>query len=307
MDLAIVIVSWNVRKLLRGCLMSIHQSLAYSASTGRGLDTGIWVVDNDSADGTAEMVRQQFPEVHLIANQENRGFAGGNNQALLAVSDQAPGAILLLNPDTVVRGKALEELESALRNLPKAGMTGARLAYGDGSFQHAAFRFPGLAQILLDLFPLPARLQETSLNGRYSRALYAPTSPPFAIDHPLGASMMIRREVLDTIGLMDESFYMYCEEIDWAMRIRSAGWEIYCVPSAEIVHFAGKSTAQVRAESFVNLWHSRYRLYRKHYSPGKVRLASWLVRLGMRYKLARPAASELHDAFRRVSELWHLV
>jgi len=304
MDLAIVIVSWNVRPLLRGCLISVYQSLAESAREGKELKAAVWVVDNASADGAPEMVQEQFPQVRLIANAENRGFAGGNNQAMEQALLERPRYVMLLNPDTVARGRALETLVQFLDQTPPAGMAGARLVYGDGSFQHSGFGFPGLAQIVLDLFPLPARLREMRLNGRYPRARYAADAAPFSIDHPLGATMMIRREAIEDVGLMDTDFYMYCEEIDWAMRMRAAGWEIYCVPAAEIVHYGGQSTSQIRAESFVNLWRSRRQLYCKHYSPAKGWLASWLVRLGMKFKARQTDSETLRAAYRKVESIW---
>jgi len=175
-------------------------------------------------------------------------------------------------------------LYDALFSLPRAGLVGARLTYADGSFQHSAFGFPGLAQIAIDLFPVPARLYDTRLNGRYSRALYA-QSEPFPIDHTLGATMMLRREAIEQTGLFDEQFFMYVEEVDWSMRIRRAGWEIYTVPTAHITHLEGQSNRQVRAQSMINLWSSRLRFYSKYYSRPKRLAARWLVRLGMQRKI----------------------
>ena len=136
-------------------------------------------------------------------------------------------------------------LFAALKADPQIGMVGPKLLYPDGSLQHSAFRFPGLVQLIFDLLSLPARLYETLLNGRYPRRLYEGVEP-FLIDHPLGASMMIKSAVITDVGLMDEGFFMYCEEVDWAMRMRRAGWGIFCVPEAEVVHYAGQSTQQFR-------------------------------------------------------------
>jgi GT2 family glycosyltransferase len=304
MDLAIVIVSWNVRQLLAGCLTSIRASLADSARSGISIETGIWVIDNASTDGSTDMVRLRFPDVSLVANADNRGFAAANNQGLTLALENRPRYLFLLNPDTVVRGRALESLVRFLDTTGGAGMAGARLVFGDGSFQHSAFAFPGLAQLAIDLFPLPARLRETRLNGRYPRADYAADAPPFPVDHPLGATMLVRREAVREVGLLDTDFYMYCEEIDWAMRIRRAGWEVFCVPEAEIVHYGGQSTGQVQAASLTNLWRSRHRLYRKHYSSLKVQVASCLVRLAMAYRLRRPGSPALLDAYREIAAIW---
>jgi N-acetylglucosaminyl-diphospho-decaprenol L-rhamnosyltransferase len=201
-DLAVVVVSWNVKELLANCLTSVFESLAASE-----LDAQVWVVDNASHDGSPEMMRQQFPQVHLIASDQNLGFAVGNNHALRAIGFQPthlpiyqptslpayqptnlptyqptnlpthqptnlPRYILLLNPDTEVRGDALATMVRFMDETPTAGVCGARLLYADGGFQHSAFGFPGLAQIALDFFPLHWRLTESRLNGRYPRRLY---------------------------------------------------------------------------------------------------------------------------------------
>lgn len=272
MDLSVIIVSWNVKRLLAECLTSVYEALAQSHFQGEVL-----VVDNASSDGSAEMVRERFPQALLLANGENRGFAAANNQAIALTQGRF---VLLLNPDTVVRRDALDILVRFMEDTPSAGMAGPRLVYPDGRFQHAAFRFPSLAQAFFDFFPLHYRLLESSFNGRYPRSLYA-AGRPFAIDHPLGACMMVRRQAIDEVGGMDEGFFMYCEEIDWAMRLKRAGWEVYCVPAAEVVHYAGQSTQQFRDEMFVALWRSRFRLYAKHYN----RFDNWalqgIVRLGL--------------------------
>jgi hypothetical protein len=167
---------------------------------------------------------------------------------------------------------------------------------------------------LFDFFPLHHRLLNSRLNGRYPRHLYE-AGEPFPIDHPLGAAMMVRRETIQQVGLLDDDFFMYCEEIDWCKRIREAGWEIYCLPEAKIVHFAGQSTRQFAEEMFVALWRSRFRLFRKHYGRGYRVAARLIVALGLRYKMwqlrRRRARGELPReemrnemaAYRRVLEM----
>jgi N-acetylglucosaminyl-diphospho-decaprenol L-rhamnosyltransferase len=300
-DLAIVIVTWNVRRLVLDCLQSVYDDLARAPLTGQ-----VWLVDNDSTDGTAQAVRAQFPQVRLMEPGENLGFGRGNNLALRAMgfpaSDGAqPEYVLLLNPDTIIVPGALRALVRAMES-SGAGLAGARLVYGDGSFQHSAFAFPGLAQLLIDLFPVPARLRESRLNGRYPRRLYE-GSEPFEVDHPLGAAFLLRKEAIRQTGLFDERFRLYCEEIDWAMRIRRAGWRVICVPQAEIVHLEGQSTRQVQAQSVVDLWTARLKLYAKHYPPLKRWLAGQLVRAGMN-RLIRLAA---RDSSRSEAERGQLV
>jgi GT2 family glycosyltransferase len=136
------------------------------------------------------------------------------------------------------------------------------------------------------------------------------TNQPFPIDHPLGAAMMTRAEVIQQVGLMDEGFFMYAEEIDWCLRVKRAGWEVYCVPTAQIVHHAGGSTHQFREKMFVALWRSRFRLFRKHYGPAFNLAARLLVWLGLRSEMRRARRTESGAALeRRLSayrQVWRL-
>ncbi len=315
LDLAVIVVTWNVRELVLDALRTVHDDLQTS-----GLRSQVWVVDNASSDGTVEAVCLAFPQVQAIRCDENLGFAAGNNVALRALGFQdepspnpnGPRAVFLLNPDTLTQPGAIRALYDSLFSLPKAGLVGAQLSYGDGSFQHSAFRFPGLLQILIDLYPVPARLYESRFNGRYDRALYAGRDP-FPVDHTLGATMLLRREAIEQTGLFDDQFFMYCEEIDWSMRIRNARWEIYTVPTARITHLEGKSTRQIRPASVVNLWTSRLRLYSKHYSRPKLSIARQLVRLGLRLQIGKASRDSslsveqrdaLIAAYRTVSGLY---
>jgi hypothetical protein len=300
--LTVVIISWNVRELLASCLRSLLDDLERS-----GLEAGVWVVDNASTDGTPEMVAHVFPTVHLVPSAKNLGFAAGNNLALKKILRRpqiADGGafIWLLNPDTVIQSGATMALLSALEDNPAVGIAGAKLLYPDGSLQQSAFRFPGLLQMAFELFPIPQRLYNTSLNGRYPRRLYA-GEHPFPVDHPLGASMMVRRESVDEVGLLDEGYRMYCEEIDWCWRMHEAGWPALCVPAAEIVHHAGGSTSQVPVRSFVNLWTSRARLYARHHGASTWRLARAMVRVAMRRRMAG-ATTEMSEAYQEVIQAW---
>jgi N-acetylglucosaminyl-diphospho-decaprenol L-rhamnosyltransferase len=274
MDLSVVTVSYNTRELLRGCLASVFSTL------GSRLRFEVIVVDNASLDGSVAMIRGSFPEVRVLANSENVGFAAGSNQGIRESTGQY---VILLNPDTVATDGALADMVRLMEERNEVGAAGPSLLFPDGSFQHSAFTFPTLPMIFLDFFPLNHRLLDSRLNGRYPRAWYA-KGEPFAIDHPLGAALMVRRSVVDEVGLLDEDFFMYCEEIDWCMRIKRAGWQILCCPAAKIVHHAGQSTGQFREKMYVELHRSRYRLYEKHYAPSFRRTARCLVRLGIAYR-----------------------
>ena len=301
--LSVVIVSWNVRELLARCLSSLFADLEASH-----LPAHVIVVDNASRDGSPEMIRAQFPRVELIARDDNLGFAGGNNLGLRALGfDRGaaalrPASCLLLNPDTEVQPGAIKTLLDTLSSHPDSAIVTLRLSYGDGSFQHSAFRFPGLGQLYIDLFSVPGRFYESRWNGRYPRRL-CEGREPFEIDTPLGAVMLLRREAIEQVGLFDEGFALYCEEIDWAARFKEAGWKNLCAPAAHIVHHSGKSTSQVQVESFVKLWTSRYRLHTKHPQFAPLWLARRIVSAGMKRKM-RDADGEMKAACQKIITLW---
>ena len=316
MDLAVVIVSYNVRALLKACLESLFASLAHTLE----VVAEVWVVDNASVDGSAAMVRADFPQARLLASPENLGYSAGNNVALQALGfpplagearplsaypwaadlprpASQPRHVWLLNPDTVVQGDAPAQLVRFLDGAPRAGACGAQLLYADGSFQHGAFRFPGLAQLGLDFFPPPGRLNrpllDSRLNGRYPRRLYN-ADQPFPVDFVLGATLLMRGEALRQVGLLDEGYFMYCEEMDWQRRAQRAGWSVHCIPSAHVVHVAGASSSQFRSRSFTALWQSRLRYYRRYHSPAFNRAAARLLRAGLRAE-ARRARQQAPD------------
>ncbi len=283
-DLSIVVVSYNVRELLTRCLESV------SSDEACNLNLETFVVDNASGDGSAAMVRERFPSVCLIENAENRGFAAANNQAFAQTHGRY---VLMLNCDAEARAGALETMVKFMDAQPRAGACGGKVLYGDGSLQHSAFAFPTLAQVFLDFFPLNWRLTESRLNGRYPRGWYT-RGEPFPIDHPLGADLLVRREVAEQVGWLDDKFFIYCEEIDWCIRIRRAGWQIWCVPRAEIIHHEAQSTRQFRDKMFVELWRARFRLFDKHYSRAFRFAARQIVRAGLanNARKARAAARE---------------
>ncbi len=270
--IGIVVVSFNTRALLRDCLASI---------TGAPFPVHVVVVDNASSDGTAAMVREEFPWVELVANAANRGFAAATNQGLARLSDRSD-FILLLNPDAALCPGALERLVGFMRAHPRVGVCSPRLVYPDGRPQAGAFRFPTLAMALLDLFPprgpLLGRLYDSYLNGRYPEER---GNEPFPIDHPLGATMLIRAETLAEVGLLDENYWLYVEEVDWCLRCHRAGWAIWQVPAARVVHVGGASSSQFRSSSFVALHRARARFVHKWHTPAYGRWYARVIRLGM--------------------------
>lgn len=301
LDIAVIIVSWNVRDYLAGCLTSLYADLGRSNLVGE-----VWVVDNGSTDGTQALLADLYPQTHLIQNQVNVGFGAANNQGMRAALAQTEGIryFLLLNPDTLTRPFALKHLAACLDARPETGLVGPRLVYGDGRFQHSAFAFPRLAQLVFDLWPVPDRWYESRLNGRYPRRYFNERRAPFAVDFVLGAVMMVRRDVAESTGGFDESFYIYCEEIDWCWRIHKAGWSIDTVPQAEVVHFGGESTRQVPAHSILNLWRSRAQLYVKHHQKPVVWLASQLAQRGLAQKVRQTGDPLLRQAYGEAAAIW---
>ncbi len=269
--LSVVIVSYNTVALLARCVRSV---LADAPP-----DTEIYVVDNASSDGSADMVRRAFPAVRLIANSDNGGFAAAANQALRRARGRY---VMLLNPDAELRRGSLPRVVAFLDARPAVGVAGARLIYQDGRFQHSAFRFPSLPMAFLEFFPINHRLVNSRLNGRFPPADYRRV---FAIDHPLGACMTVRHEALRKVGLLDESFFLYCEEVDWCWRFKQAGWHVAHCPGVLAIHHEAQSTRQHRGEMLVQLYRSRYRLYAKHRAGWQQWLLRRLVRLGAASKV----------------------
>jgi len=282
MDLGIVIVSYNTRDLTADCLTSV-----YCALEAERIEAMVCVVDNASHDGSAEMVHERFSRALLVASDENLGFARGTNVGLerLEALPTPPRYLLLLNPDTIVASDAFGHMLRFMDAHREVDVVGAQLAYGDGSFQHGAFHFPTLWMAFLDFWPLHHRLLDSRLNGRYSRRRYA-VGEPFPIDHPLGAALMMRRAALARVGPLDTGYFMYCEEIDWCMRVKATGGGIYCVPQARVVHLEGQSTRQFREKMYIALWRSRFRLFEKHYGPVYRFCVRLITRAGMR-RMAR--------------------
>jgi hypothetical protein len=286
--LAVIIVSWNVRDLLRGCLRSLLSDLRGLEDPG-GLGSYVVVVDSASSDGTPDMVRAEFPQVELIASADNIGYVKGNNLALKKVGSGEWGVRIphspfliphssfawLLNPDTIIHLGATQALLDFMTSHPRCGLCGPKLLNADGSLQHGAFELPGLTQLALETQPPLWRFRNGRLDGRYTPEQF--NGPPFQVGHPLGAAMFARVEAIQQIGLLDEGFEMYSEEVDWAARMHQAGWGVWCVPQAVVTHFGGASSAQASERAERLKWQSRQRYYAKHYPPLKRWLATRLV------------------------------
>jgi len=251
-DLSIVVVNWNVRDLLRRCLRSIFAAPSPAPE--------VIVVDNASSDGSAEMVRAEFPQVALIANADNRGFPAGNNQGLAVARGRY---VMTLNPDTEIAGAAPGRIVAYLDAHPEIGALGPQLHNPDGSIQSSRRRFPTFATALFE----STWLQGIAPRG-VLRRFYVDDVPPDRtqeVDWVTGACLVVRREVLDRVGGFDEGFFMYSEELDWCKRIKSAGWKIVYLPEAQVIHHAGKSSEQAVAARHSHFQTSKVRYFCKHH------------------------------------------
>jgi N-acetylglucosaminyl-diphospho-decaprenol L-rhamnosyltransferase len=273
----VVIVSYRCEELLRACLASLR-----AHPPDRPMR--VHVVDNASADGTAEMVAREFPQVDLSVNGRNVGFAAANN---LVLRQTEARYVLVLNPDTRITAGALDRLLALMDSRPEIGICGPRLVLEDGSFDHAAKRsFPT---------PLGALAHFTGF-GRHERSparLAQYRAPELAaaeagpVDAVNGAFMLIRRAALERVGLFDEGFWMYMEDLDLAYRFAQAGWTTWYEPSAAVVHTKSGSAGEVRGPRLNWAFHyGMYRFYRKHYAPRRNALVNAAVYCGIGVKLA---------------------
>lgn len=264
-DISIVIVNWNTRDLLRQCLRSV-------ADEGDSLSLEVFVVDNGSGDGSPEMVKREFANVNLIENRENLGFARACNQALR----QARGkAVMLLNSDAKLLPEALGALYRQLNQRLNNGAVGAQLVGEDGSLQNAVDHFPTLVtelgnkSLLKVLFP------------QWYPGKRSGFTEPVEVPSLIGAAMMVRREVLDQVGFLDEDYFFFMEETDWCYRMRRQGWKVIHVPQARIQHLGGGTAKKFSWRSKVEYYRSRYLFFRKHRS----RLSTALLAAGLFVKI----------------------
>lgn len=264
-DLSIIIVSWNVRDLLRRCLASVSSFKFQVSASASNLKPETFkletiVVDNASNDGTVAMLRAEFPDVRVIANSENAGFTRGNNQALAIARGRY---LFLLNPDTELRPGALQTLFDFAEANPRVGIIGPRLFYGDGSSQSSRRRFPALATAFFESTILQQWFPRNRVLTRYYM-LDTCDDATQPVDWINGAAMFVRRATYEQIGGLDEAFFMYSEELDWCYRAKKAGWEVVYLPTAQVTHFEGKSSEQAVAQRDIYFHSSKIRFFHKY-------------------------------------------
>lgn len=279
-DLSVIVVNWNVCALLRRCLRSLLVVAAPSGEEG-----GIWklpdghtfevlVVDSASTDDSVAMVRSEFPAVRLYASDVNLGYAGGNN---LGMRESRGRYMLLLNPDTEVREGALSAMMDYLDTHPDVGVVGPQLLWPDGHVQSSRRRFPSLATAMIESTFLQKWFPDHRLLRHYY-VLDRADDVVCEVDWVTGACLMVRREVVAQVGMLDEEFFMYSEELDWQKRIGAAGWKVVYLPTAQVVHHEGKSSEQVIALRHIRFQQSKVRYFYKHHGPlaGEV-VRRWLL------------------------------
>jgi GT2 family glycosyltransferase len=264
-ELSIVVVSHNSRELLMRCLQSVLRA-------AEALALEVLVIDNDSQDGSADAIQSQFPQVQLIRNSSNRGFARGCNQGLRRARGRH---LLLLSPATEIDPGALAAMTSFMESTPAAGAVGAQLMHEDGRPQVSVANFPDLwiemtkGSLWQRLFPERTPPQETPFSG------------PAEVDSLIGACIMTRREVLQDVGYLDEGYFFQLAETDWCLRMRNKGWPIFFLPHVRIIHHQGESRVQNRATYRIDYYRSRYRYFAQHHS----RRDCTLLRVGLFVKL----------------------
>jgi N-acetylglucosaminyl-diphospho-decaprenol L-rhamnosyltransferase len=238
---SVIIVSYNTREILRNCLDALFEN-------SKGIAMEVFVVDNNSADNSASMVRQDFPSIRLIANNKNLGFAAANNQAFALASGRY---IILLNPDAYIRPASIEHCIAFMDRTAQCGLAGGKIISPEGRLEPSARRFPSALSKLLTLSGLSGKFPHSPILNRHEFG-------GFAHDHPLevdwvpGTFSIIRKEMLDAIGTFDERFYIYYEETDLCLRAKKAGWKVFFIHDAEVMHIGGACSKTRKEMTFDN-------------------------------------------------------
>lgn len=295
LDLGIVILNYNTRELLRSCLQSIF-------AVERSPRLQVCVVDNASTDGSAAMVAADFPQVHLIENRTNQGFSAGNNLGLRwfglrggsegPVTADAPRYALLLNPDTLVPPGVFADMIDFMDAHPEIGVAGPRVRRPDGSLDKACRRsFPTPQVSFYRLIGLSKLLPKSPRFNAYNLE-YMPEEEVYPVDSVVGAYMQLRRAAIEEAGLLDESFFMYGEDLDWAKRIKDAGWEVWYNGRVEITHVKEAASSQ-NSKARIDFYEAMWIFYRKHYREETNWFMDKLILLGIVGKGSADVAKNL--------------
>ncbi len=273
--LSVIIVTYNVRYFLEQCLRSTYDAIeALEKVYGKGC-AEVWVVDNASVDGTVPMVKKHFPEAHLIENATNEGFQKANNRAIRRARGEY---ILLLNPDTVVQPDTFVKTVRFMDEHADAGALGVKMIDGKGRYWPESKRsFPSPTVAFYKLFGLARLFPHSRTFGRY-HLTYLDPEEVHEVEVLSGAYMLIRKSVLDRIGLLEEAFFMYGDDIDLSYRILQAGYKNYYYPHTQIIHYKGESTRKGRLNYLALFYRAMILFVKKHYSPQKARFFTWMLK-----------------------------
>lgn len=273
-DLSIIIVNYNVKEFLEQCLISVQKAL-------KGISAEVLVIDNSSSDGSAEMLRQKFPDVQLTVNPKNVGFAKASNQGLQIAGGQF---IALLNPDTLVQEDTFSKMLEFFSDRPKTGVLGCKILNPDGSLQLACRRsFPKPWIAFTKLSGLSYLFPKSKLFGKYNLT-YLDPDDSHEVDAISGSFMMIRCEVLEDVGDLDESFFMYGEDLDWCFRAREKGWKVVYFPGTQIVHFKGESSKRAQFDSLKQFYIAMELFVKKHFKRKYFFMPYWLLGGGIWFR-----------------------
>lgn len=273
--LDIIIVNYNTKNVLKDCLCSIERE---NEKESKRFEYDTWVIDNASSDGSTNMIKAEFPNVRLVESNENIGFSKANNKVINMCSNQY---ILLLNPDTIVQGSAISDCLSYMKGKSDIGVLGCKVLNKDGTLQLACRRSiptPDIAFARLiglsKLFPNSKRLAKYNLT-------YIDEDEITDVDAVSGAFMMVRRSVVDEIGLLDERFFMFGEELDWCFRFKKAGYRVVYYPQAQIIHLKGESIKSNPKKSKWEFYRAMYLFHKKHWSKNYFFILNWIIYSGI--------------------------
>ena len=276
MKLSVIIVNYNVIYFLEQCLHSVMKA-------GQGIDMEVFVVDNNSVDGSVTMVKDKFPEVKLICNTDNKGFSKANNQAIHQSSGEF---VLLLNPDTVVEEDTFSKIVAFMEQHPDAGGLGVKMLDGKGRFLPESKRgLPTPRVAFYKIFGFSRLFPKSKTFGKYHLG-YLDKDKTHQVEILAGAFMLLRKSVLDKIGLLDEAFFMYGEDIDLSYRIIKAGYQNYYFPETRIIHYKGESTKKSSVNYVFVFYNAMIIFARKHFSQKNARMFSFLINLAVYLRAA---------------------
>ncbi|MFH1453373.1 MAG: glycosyltransferase [Armatimonadota bacterium] len=294
--LSIIIVNYNTKEEVKRCLTSIYENPP-------GGHFEIFVVDNNSSDGSADAVEENFKQVNLIQNDKNVGFASANNKVL---KDLSTKYVLLLNPDTVILPGAIDKMIDFMEKNPKAGACGSRLVNENAKLQPSCEMFPSMKGELLKTFYLDQLFGKTRYMQKYTLIGWDHNKSRSA-DWITGACFMLRKEAFDDIGLMDENYFLYYEDVEWCYKLKQKGWEVHFLADVEVIHSQGRSTKPILAKSILISYLSRYYFFKKNYGINSAKMFKNIINLGLFLRIISLSILSVLDYKRRKSHLQRVI